>query len=129
MKTIQVTCAIILHQNKFLAAKRSSTMPHPGYWEFPGGKLEKGEKAEACIIREIQEELNCTVHIQKALPVFTYAYTDKTVELLPFVCKLLNTKPTPIEHQEIKWLESKELNCVKWLPADIAIKDYLLNNF
>ncbi len=58
---LNVTCAIILFQNKILVTQRSESMKLPLKWEFPGGKLEPGESEEACIIREIKEELNLNI--------------------------------------------------------------------
>jgi 8-oxo-dGTP diphosphatase len=126
---LQVVCAIIIHQNKVLAAKRSTSMPHPGYWEFPGGKVEDGETPEECLHREIKEELKCRVKIQKSLPHFFYYYPNKEIEFIPFMCTLENTDPHPMEHEEIRWLNQNELEQVKWLPADIEIKDFLYVNY
>ncbi len=122
---IQVTCAIILQNNRFLAAKRSQSMPHSGFWEFPGGKIEGGESAEDCLIREIKEELSCKISLIKELPVFAHQFKDKHIELIPFLCNITNGIPVPIEHEEIRWLNQSELNTVKWLPADMAIIEFL----
>lgn len=126
---IKVVCAIIIDHNRILAAKRSIEMPHPRYWEFPGGKIETGEKEEDCLLREIREELNCEIIIEKQIKSFTYSYPDKTIVLKPFICTLKNNPPTAIEHEKIKWLSIYELDKLKWLPADIEIKNFLLTFF
>jgi len=100
-------------------------MPHTGFWEFPGGKIESGESAESCLIREIKEELNCDIKIIKSLPVFSHEYSDKHIELLPFICSIAGSEPTPIEHEEIRWIEISELNSLKWLPADVSVIEFL----
>ena len=73
MKIIPVTCALIFHRGKVLAAQRSLTMDLPGQWEFPGGKVEDGEDPKACLIREIKEgkaEKEVTKQVRKELEVF-----------------------------------------------------------
>ena len=60
---IEVTCSIIEHNNKILVTQRSEKMALPLKWEFPGGKIEKDETAEACLIREILEELHINIKI------------------------------------------------------------------
>ncbi len=122
---IKVTCAIIVENNKILTAKRSSSMPHSGFWEFPGGKIEEGESSENCLMREIKEELNCEIHIHKKLPAFTHQHLDKHIELQPYVCSIANGTPQPLEHSEIRWLNTSELLYLNWLPADIAIAKFL----
>ncbi|TLX77089.1 (deoxy)nucleoside triphosphate pyrophosphohydrolase [Labilibacter sediminis] len=123
--TLNVVCAIIIQNNKILAAKRSKNMPHPGFWEFPGGKIEDGENEKDCLIREIKEELNCIISNIKPIKSFTYSYPDKNIILKPFICQLKNQIPIATEHEQIKWLALNELNTVDWLPADIEIKNYI----
>jgi 8-oxo-dGTP diphosphatase len=126
---IKVTCAIIIHGNKVMAAKRSSTMPHPGYWEFPGGKVKDGELYEAGLKREITEELQCEVAVHKQIKTFNYCYPDKEIELIPFICTLKDQMPIPVEHDEICWVTKDELRKLNLLPADIPIANYIVKNF
>ncbi len=130
MLHLNVTCAIILKKNKILAAKRAFNMPHPGYWEFPGGKIHKNETQEECIKREIKEELNCDILILNKLPEFSHEYPDKTVTLTPFICQLTDDskEPSPNEHEKIIWLNTYKLKSIKWLEADMEIQNYLIEN-
>ena len=122
MKIIPVTCAIIFHQGKVLAAKRSKTMDLPGKWEFPGGKIEAGESPEACLIREIQEELAVKISIIQELLPCEYRYSDeKIIQLIPFVAKLESFDFQLSEHEEIFWLGENELFSVEWAAADMPI--------
>ena len=123
--TINVVCAIMINDNKILAAKRGHNMPHSGYWEFPGGKIEDGENEQDCLHREIKEELDCEINITKEIKSFTYKYADKTIVLKPFICRIKNTLPKAIEHETIEWLSLDELNLKKWLAADVEIKNYI----
>ncbi len=131
MQHLYVTCAIIVKNNKILAAKRSLDMLHPGFWEFPGGKIEDKEKPEETITREIKEELNCDIEIQTQLPEFTHLYPDKIVTLIPFHCTLANNsnEPLSLEHEEIQWLALSKLDTINWLEADIPIQKYIYKNF
>ena len=124
---IKVACAVIVNNNKILAAKRSEIMPHAGFWEFPGGKIEEGENAEDCLCREIAEELHCQVNVVEMLPSFQHEYSCKKIELIPFLCELNNGIPNPAEHEELCWLSKTELLNIKWLPADIPIAQYIVD--
>lgn len=86
MPPIHVTCAIIERSNLILTTQRSRTMKMPLKWEFPGGKMDAGETAEACLRRELAEELRITVTIIARLAPVCHAYRDVTVTLHPFVC-------------------------------------------
>jgi 8-oxo-dGTP diphosphatase len=129
MMRIRVCCAVIIHNNKILAAKRSINMPHQGFWEFPGGKIEDGECEQSCLHREIKEELSCQINIHEQLPSFLHTYADKNIELIPFICTLPNQTPRPVEHEKISWLDASELMQTNWLPADIQLASYIDKNF
>ena len=119
---IKVTCAIIVNANGLVfAAQRSATMSLPLKWEFPGGKIEPGETAEACLIREIKEELHVDVEIVASLPANTYQYPNVTIQLIPFVCKLTFGQITLKEHLDFKWLPKGELLTLDWAEADVAV--------
>lgn len=101
MKTIPVTCAIIFHRGKVLAAKRSESMDLPGKWEFPGGKIEGGESPEECLIREIQEELAVRIKIIQALSPVEFSYTPgKIIRLIPFTATLESFDFHLLEHEK-----------------------------
>jgi 8-oxo-dGTP diphosphatase len=78
---LKVSCAIIESQGKVLAAQRGPGMNLPGKWEFPGGKVEAGESAEACIRREIREELN--LEIEPSLPPASSSATRESWSSFP----------------------------------------------
>jgi 8-oxo-dGTP diphosphatase len=121
MNTIPVTCAIIFHGEKVLAAKRSSSMDLPGKWEFPGGKIEKGENPEICLIREIKEELSIDLEIFDTLTPAQFAYSTKAILLLPFAATWTSGQLQLLEHEEVLWLGQNELFSVDWAAADVPI--------
>ncbi len=120
---LYVTCAIVWHQQRVLAAQRSERMRLPLKWEFPGGKLEEGEHPEAGLIREIKEELNITIHPIHALPAAPYLTGKQPLTLLPYVCTYNGAPIVPMEHQQVVWLPPHELHKLDWAEADIAVID------
>ncbi len=124
----EVTCAIIEHNNKVLVTQRSEKMALPLNWEFPGGKIEKGETAEDCLIREILEELNINIKITKQLNSNTHQYSeDKVIKLIPFICELTGGEIKLTEHANFLWLSKSELIKLDWAEADIPILNEYLN--
>jgi len=126
---IEVTCAIIEHNNKVLITQRSEKMALPLKWEFPGGKIEKNETAEACLIREILEELDINIKIKKQLNSNTHEYSEtKIIKLIPFICQLVSGEIKLTEHANFLWLSKGELVNLDWAEADIPILNEYLNN-
>lgn len=125
---IEVTCAIIEHNNKVLVTQRSKKMTLPLKWEFPGGKIEKDEKPEACLIREVFEELHVNINIGKQLSTNTHQYSEtKTIKLIPFICKLIGGEIKLTEHANFLWLNKSELVNLDWAEADVPILNEYLN--
>lgn len=119
---IDVTCAIIQRPDgKILAAQR----PRHGHlamkWEFPGGKVDRGEDLETCIIRELEEELGVTVRIVDRLEPNIHHYEEKSVRLIPFWCDVVGGKPTSREHEQIAWVSVGQLAALDWCGADVPI--------
>jgi 8-oxo-dGTP diphosphatase len=122
---IKVTCAIIVDaEGLVFAAQRSASMSLPLKWEFPGGKIEPGETAEACLIREIKEELHVEVEIVASLPANTHQYPNVTIQLIPFVCRLILGEIVLKEHLDFKWISKDELLALDWAEADVPIVKY-----
>ena len=118
---IQVACAIIQKDGLILAARRPATASLPLKWEFPGGKLEPGETAEECLLRELREELGIRVRICQKLEPLTHAYPDLTVTLYPFHCDQPTGELTLHEHQAACWLPAERLHTLDWAEADLPL--------
>jgi 8-oxo-dGTP diphosphatase len=126
---IKVTCAIIVNADGLVfAAQRSPTMSLPLKWEFPGGKIEPGETAEACLIREIKEELHVDIEIVASLPTNTHQYPNVAILLIPFVCRITTGEIILKEHLDFKWLSKDELLALDWAEADVPIVKYYLES-
>ena len=118
---IRVTCAIIIENEKVLAVQRSETMPNQLQWEFPGGKIHDGESEEACLVREIKEELDITVHPGQRLTPSIHHYADKSIELIPYLCNITDGTIVLKEHKALQWIERSDLLQLNWCEADIPI--------
>lgn len=124
---IKVTCALIIDtQERVLVAQRSYAMSLPLKWEFPGGKIEPNETPEACLIREIKEELDIEIRVVKALSANTHTYPNITIHLMPFICNYIKGDIQLKEHAQFKWVNKNELLALDWAEADVPIvKQYL----
>ena len=115
-----VTAAVIEEDDRFLLTRRPRGTHLEGFWEFPGGKCEPEETLEACLIREIEEELGCRAAVRQELLSVAHDYSDRTVRLHFFRCDLAG-EPQALLGQEIKWVSSRELRTLNFPPADEAL--------
>jgi 8-oxo-dGTP diphosphatase len=115
---IQVCCALIIEHGKLLACRRSAVSEHALEWEFPGGKIEHGETEEACLIREIGEELAVDVSIIQKLQPVNYNYPFKNINLIPFLCRIDAGQLNPAEHDSLMWFSPDEFEAFNWSAAD-----------
>ncbi len=124
--TINVTCAIIVKDDKILVAQRSERMKLPLKWEFPGGKLEENESEIDCIKREIKEEINIEIEILKKLSNSICDYGTFKINLIPFLANHILGEIRLTEHKAYKLLEKKELLSLDWAEADLPIVEEFL---
>ena len=118
MKTIKVVAAIIKRDAKVLATQRGYGEYKDG-WEFPGGKIEKGETPQEAIVREIREELAADITVGSLLTTVEFDYPAFHLSMDCFWAELANGSVLELfEHEASKWLSINELDTVEWLPAD-----------
>ena len=126
---INVVAGIIRNnEDEILIAKRNFKKSQGGLWEFPGGKIEKNETREDAIIREIKEELDIEIKVDKYFGEKNFQYPDKTINLIVLDCEITNGKIKLLEHEDAKWVKTVELKNFEFAPADVFIVDKLLND-
>jgi mutator protein MutT len=111
-----VVGAAIVRAGRVLAARRTAPSRLAGGWEFPGGKVEPGEEPEDALVREIAEELGCTVEVTGWLT--ATVPLDEAVVLRVATARLVEGEPELTEHDALRWLGPDELDEVTWLKAD-----------
>ena len=120
-KIIEVSAALIFHQGRLLITQRQAAAHLGGLWEFPGGKREPGESFEACLVREIHEELAVEIAVDELFEEVTHAYPEKTVHLKFFICRLLKGEPQAIGCAAFHWATKEELANFEFPAADLKL--------
>ena len=128
MKQIRVSAAII-HENGKIFTTRRSKGAFKGGWEFPGGKREAGESGEDAAIREIKEELQTEIRIEKLLCTVSYQYPDFFMTMDCYLAHVISGNLTLCEHDDKRWLEISEIDSVSWLPADLLVVEEIKKHF
>ena len=132
-KIIKVAGVAIIDQdkNKVLAGKRNADRLVGGMWEFPGGKIEKGETPQEAAKRELKEEFHDEVQIGPQLDeTVSYEYDFGIVKLTVFFAKLLTNNFDLVAHSEGEWLSADEVQKLNWAPADAPlVKELARTNF
>jgi mutator protein MutT len=121
---IVVTAAVVRRNDTYLLTRRLKGTHLEGLWEFPGGKCEPGEPLEACLRREIHEELGVNATIKHLLLSTQHTYDTRHIELHFFACDL-DADPHPRLGQEILWAAPSELRQLEFPPADAELIDLL----
>lgn len=122
---IIVTAAVIVNDDKVLIAQRQTGCNYEYKWEFPGGKLERGETPEECIVREIKEELDMEIKPLDLYNVVDFKHKEKAAKMFVFLSKLIRGEGTPIECNDFKWVSKSELDMYQFTPADIPVVEKL----
>jgi 8-oxo-dGTP diphosphatase len=120
-------CALIDPDGRVLIAQRPPGKSMAGLWEFPGGKVEAGERPEQCLIRELREELGIAVK-EECLAPLTFAshlYPDFYLLMPLYVCRRWEGIAAPQEEQKLKWVRPTELKNYPMPPADEPLISHL----
>ena len=118
MAYISVAIGLVKHQGRVLICQREKGSHLAGFWEFPGGKCRAGEPLEACLRRELKEELGITIGPAARFWQGRHAYADRTVWLTAFRCRLVRGKPYARAASEIRWVRPEDLDQYAFPPAN-----------
>ncbi len=126
-----IDCAVcvVLDGPRVLISQRRADDTFGGAWEFPGGKCEPGETLEECARREALEEVGLEVEVEKPLLTVANPYKDKRINLHFFLCRPLGTRVRPIECQDCRWVDVRELKKYQFPPANDSVIAFLSENF
>lgn len=125
MKVVEVATGLIYREGRYLIARRGPGVHLAGFWEFPGGKREADETLEACLRRELFEELGIQIDVPIPFQVVRHEYAEKIVELHFFHCKIETGQAAAIDCAEIRWVWPHELGDFEFPPADRPIIEAL----
>jgi mutator protein MutT len=120
-----VTAGLIWRDGRVLITRRPKGSHLGGYWEFPGGKQESGESLEACLEREIMEELAVKVKVTKHLLQIDHDYDEKSISLHLFQCADLAGEPQAVGCDDMTWADPKDLHLYRLPPPDTRIIDFI----
>ncbi len=122
-----VACALVDSDNRVLVTQRPEGKALAGLWEFPGGKLEAGERPEPALIRELEEELGITVQEACLAPLTFASHAYESFHLLMplYICRKWQGTVTAREHQQIAWVRANRLRDYPMPPADIPLIAHL----
>ena len=123
---INVVAGVIKDEKgKILITQRNLKKAQGGLWEFPGGKIEPNETREDAIVREIKEELDIDIQVEKYLAERVFNYPEKDINLIALECKKINGDVKLLEHEDYRWIDNSELGNFEFAPADSFIIEKL----
>ena len=125
MPIIDVSAALVFREGKLLITQRYADAHLGGLWEFPGGKREPNETFEACLQRELREELGIGVAVGELVESLTHAYPEKTVYLKFYRCRWEEHEPQTLGCSAFKWVTADELKDYAFPAADAQLLDKL----
>jgi 8-oxo-dGTP diphosphatase len=122
---VEVAAAVIERRGRFLVTRRDPAKHLGGLWEFPGGKREPPESIEACLVRELDEELGIDISVGEPLAIVPWTYPERRVLLHFLRAKLAGRRTVPREGQPFRWVTRSELAALPMPPADAELVAWL----
>lgn len=127
-RAVPVAIAVIERRGRILICQRHAHDDHGAFWEFPGGKREVGESWEACLRRELREELGVAIRAVRPLDRFRYRYPKKTVSFRVFRCAIARGEPRPLDARALRWVPRRKLWRYRFPPANRRLVGRLLQS-
>ena len=126
---VEVVAALIWDKDKFLICQRPANKARALLWEFVGGKVEECETKEQALIRECKEELSITINVGDVFMEVVHEYPDITVHLTLFNATIAEGVPQKLEHNDIKWIDVKDIDEFEFCPADVDVISKIKRQF
>lgn len=118
---LEVAAGLVFRDGALLISQRDARAHLGGLWEFPGGKREAGESFEACLARELREELGIEVRVGSLVESVTHEYPEKTVRLNFYQCDWSEGEPQRLGCADLKWVQPEELEHFRFPAADARL--------
>ncbi|MCR4620843.1 MAG: (deoxy)nucleoside triphosphate pyrophosphohydrolase [Clostridiales bacterium] len=119
--TVDVVAALVWDAGRFLICQRPPQKARGLLWEFPGGKVEKGETREQALKREMKEELDADIRVKGLFCALTHVYPDLSVNLFVYEAELTCDRLRMLEHNAINWIKPAEIEQYTFCPADEGV--------
>jgi len=123
--TVHVVAGIIYKENKILLCRRKEGKSQAGFWEFPGGKVEKNESNQKALYREIKEELGIEIKVKDFYVQTAYSYPTFNIVLWVYTCEYESGEIKPTDHDKFEWVVPPKLPDYPLSPADIEVAEKL----
>lgn len=124
---IDVVAAILINdEHKILIARRKEGKSLGGFWEFPGGKIELGEKPEEALQRELKEEMNIEIEVGEYFDTNVHDYGKVVIKLIAYFAKIKSGTINLIDHDKIEWVSKEEITNFNFAPADVPLVERLI---
>jgi len=121
LRHIQVALAVIERRGQLLICRRRKGDFLGGFWEFPGGRREPGESWEACLRREVREELGVAVKSLCLFATVRYRYAPHSVFLKVYRCAIAGDRPRPLGTAALRWVPRERLSRYRFPPANRSL--------
>ncbi len=127
-RPLAVVAAVIVDGDRALVSRRRAGTSNALKWEFPGGKIERGETPEAALEREISEELGICIQSTHIYDVCLHSYENDDVLLLFYEARISEGAPRPIDCDSLMWANARELRRLDFSDADRRVRDRLADS-
>ena len=117
-RRVQAALALIERRDRYLICQRRPKDFLGGYWEFPGGKREPGESWQACLHRELREELGVAIRVAQPYLTLRHRYRSRSIVFKVFHCAIIRGRPRPLAAQTLRWVSVQHLRRYRFPPAN-----------
>lgn len=129
MRVVTVVAGLIVDRSRILITRRAPNESFSGGWEFPGGKIEKDENHTECLKRELKEELDISIEIDRFCCEIKHDYRLFTLHMFTYYCTIQAGSISLSVHDAYQWVEIPDLLKFDLLPADVPVAEKVLEEY